>query len=744
MGISVRKLAFGLIVAAVVAAVAAPVHALDCEGDALDDGCLFTITGGDTADPDDGFLVTNVNGVPMWDFIRDRNLQAIGFPISQRWTDGPFTLQAFQKVILQWDPDNQRMNYYNTLDALANRYPAVELPFVPPHQVLEADRDADFGTITRNHLAILDENPAIKRRFLSEPDWLNLYGLPIRYAELEVAGNPQGVQMLRAQRTVFVVWNVPAAGITVGRVNLQNVPDKLKQLSNVVIPDAAKIPTYPPDPALNPAIGVLPWVADGIAAGERESVARLRRLASSSLELLSRLVLDRKTLWVQQPPDPQTEAALGVLLAVAEIPWTRKYVSATDPLIMHVFLNTPRERWPAAMQKLLQKPWIRDGVTWDELQLVDHFLYFTLTYPRYPGTTYFGKTEEVNQLLSLILDMPFLDTFDGYETHIIQDLPKEISFTARSDRLPGTYGGLEHTQRALEEFLSTGGITDAQALAYRYLGTSLGDFLAAPWDIPHLLNGWSRDIAVKKRTVFIQSSGFIELFFIHQHGQAIDPSAMDILESVLHEVAEFVEVPFPHGYVVLKTDAESGIGDHSGHSIEIDLHYIRNRSITTDTRRILSHVIAHYWQTGDRLVDEGAATVVEYGLGYRDAYSLPEAGSPHLQVGEVPRCAFDSISAVPIDSNTNCDYYFGPRLFFELYQSLDAESFHRGFAQLINMRSGNLHASCHPERQIIDAPCPPVQPTPNLEAITEAFTTGATSETAATAKAIIERWHYGD
>ena len=71
---------------------------------ALDDGCLFTITGGDTPDPDDGYAVTNADDVPLWDFVRERDLQAIGYPISQRWVNGPFTLQAFQKVILQWDP----------------------------------------------------------------------------------------------------------------------------------------------------------------------------------------------------------------------------------------------------------------------------------------------------------------------------------------------------------------------------------------------------------------------------------------------------------------------------------------------------------------------------------------------------------------------------------------------------------------------------------------------------------------
>ena len=299
-------------------------RALDCEGIALDDGCLFTITGGDTADPDDGFAVTNADGVPLWDFVRERDLQAIGYPISQRWISGPFTLQAFQKVILQWDPGKKRINYYNTLDVLANRYPGVELPNVPSHQVLEADRGADFATIKRNHLALLDANQAIKERFLSEPEWLNLYGLPIRYEEREINGNPQGLQMLRAQRTVFVIWNVPAPGTTVGRVSLQNVPDKAKKLSNVIIPDAAKAPILPRAVADLPVYSltlpetitptrtslsvaelaqrnrrlnqyldqmpwladhVFPWLADGIDTRNFEILEQLLEIAQSSQDL---------------------------------------------------------------------------------------------------------------------------------------------------------------------------------------------------------------------------------------------------------------------------------------------------------------------------------------------------------------------------------------------------------------------------------------------------------------------------
>ena len=236
-----HRLALALLSAILLLVLVAPVYAVGCDGIALDDGCLFTATGSDTAEPDDGFAVTNDNDVPMWAFVRTKSLQAIGYPISQRWVDGPFTLQAFQKVILQWSPGENRMNYYNTLDALANKHPDVRLPNVPLHQVFYT-AGLSFPEVTEVHLALLDDNPKIKAAFLAEPDWLNLFGLPIRYEEREVNGNPQGLQLLRAQRIVFEVWNVPAPGTSVGAVGRQNVPDKVKRLSNVIIPDAAKAP----------------------------------------------------------------------------------------------------------------------------------------------------------------------------------------------------------------------------------------------------------------------------------------------------------------------------------------------------------------------------------------------------------------------------------------------------------------------------------------------------------------------
>ncbi len=265
-----RTFFLGLILVALTFALAGPARAVACGGAVLSTGgCLFTITGGDTADTTDGFPVTNTADIPVWDFYRNLNLQKVGYPISQRWTNGPFTLQAFQKIILQWDEANQRFNYYNTLDVLQNAY-GVNLPNVPAHAVLPEDAGAPFAQIVENHLALLDQNPKIKAAFLAESDWLNLFGLPIAYEEREVNGNPQGLQLLRAQRIVFEVWNVPAPGTSLGAVGRQNVPDKVKKLDNVIIPNAAKQPvtravaeSLAPPPTVQPATGLTGYGVQG-------------------------------------------------------------------------------------------------------------------------------------------------------------------------------------------------------------------------------------------------------------------------------------------------------------------------------------------------------------------------------------------------------------------------------------------------------------------------------------------------
>ena len=439
--------------------------ALECEGVVLDDGCLFTITGSDTPDPDDGYSVTNAHGVPFFDFVRARDLQSIGYPISQRWASEAFTLQAFQKVILQWDPGEGRMKYYNTLDALANRYPEVELPNVPPHQVLETEGDGDFATVARAHLALLDENAAIKERFLREPAWLDLYGLPIAYQEQEVDGHPQGLQLLRTQRTVFEIWNVSAPGTTVGQVNRQNVPDKVKKLDNVIIPNTAKALRKASDPDYPALIANLYWVADGLRPLEQRAVTYLERIFAVSEPALRSLVQHPTDWTIRNAPTEGDLHEFEALALLVEQPWAKHALNLGEENLIDVVRygldsmpdlvdvsdsgttpgKAPDPDLPPIIASLY---WVADGVTPLEQTAVTHL------------EEIFAASESLLRTLIQDLDNAY------YRSQPTQATVPGLEAVARLAVLPWASDGLSQTEQNLLEriYIRAAAVPDLAAL----------------------------------------------------------------------------------------------------------------------------------------------------------------------------------------------------------------------------------------------------------------------------------------
>ena len=723
-----RLVALVAALALLVGGTASPALALACGpevGVPLDSGCLFTITGSDTPEAADGFAVTNNHGVPLWDFAQDKDLQAIGFPISQRWTDGPFTLQAFQKVILQWDPVRGRMNYYNTLDALANRYAHVELPNVPAHAVLAADAGADFAQVIRNHLAILDENTRIKERFLAEPDWLNLYGLPIQYEAREVNGNPEGLQVLRTQRTVFEIWNVPAPGTTLGQVQLQNVPDKLKRLSNVIIPDAAKMPAAPRDPTLPLEIGVLPWVADGVTDAEARIVDNLRRIADASQAIYGQLLRQPSLQWLKRQPTERTLAATELLMTIAEMPWRR---AVRERLLDH---NLPRlmlyesdDQWPASFRKALDKPWMKDGVSWDELELVDEFasiLRISATSP-WSGS-YFGKGPQLDELIEQLLDMPFLQTIEGLEVSLIR-------------RLHGTGLGFDYFETAIRNWIPRGGITDDQVLVYLYPRIiEEGDhFPERPELLAQRLDEQRPGFQIERRTVTLPSSGDMLLIIIRSSALVpyISPHTMDVLEQETRRIESLMGEPLRQRFVVLlfwdappNVPRLAGTGN-SGRIMQFEPWYFANEDVPRTTKAVLIHELAHYyWIRPPEWIYEGAALFMEVRAGYRDRNSIWE-----LQAG----CETDRIVDLLDDTRDYgvCYYSLGARLFIDLYDVLGEAAFREGFVRLFRTADVyGLYCQCGFEGKS------------HVEYVREAFMTDATPEVAARVDRVISRWYYG-
>ena len=614
---AIKRLCLAAMVCALFAALAPSVAALECEGIPLDGGCLFTVTGGDTPDPDDGFAVTNDYDVPFWDFVKDQDRDALGYPISQRWVDGPFTLQAFQKVILQWDPGKRRMNYYNTLDALANRYPHVELPFVPAHQVLEEDQGATFGTIIRNHLALLDQNEAIKARFLAEPDWLNLYGLPIRYEEREVDGNTQGVQMLRTQRTVFVVWNVPTPGTTVGRVNLQNVPDKVKRLGNVIIPDRVKQPHRELAPDLAAAIHALPWASAGVEPLEQDAIHRLHAIARVSPEIFWHLLREMHLPWetghirhkpLHSPPNALTLRSLALTTQVASIAWIQDGLTDFERLAARI-LTDSAFMWPDYVDALLDRAWLHDGLDVDERRFLDR------TYGSLYGNTLFpGHPLRIGQLMAALVRMPYMDTIEGLEARVLWSLM--LAGTPSSDA-QATIAGLEGVVSYLA---SKGGATDDLAVIFEMHGSDR-TFIDSITDIhdptqfdQYLVTPASRGIWVERRHISLPLAGSSQLTVLGD----IRASAltMDALEQSIRVVEGIMGVAYPTRNPRIKISSRFG-GSGNTSLFAIGGTDAPTEDILRRLRSIFVHKVAHtYWGGTSPWMTNGAPIFIAFRAGH--------------------------------------------------------------------------------------------------------------------------------
>lgn len=196
----------------------------------INNGRFYRQTGENTGN---GFAVSNANGIPFWTTFRSMGLQKIGYPASHRFEYKGFTVQVFQKAVLQWNPATNKVQFLNILDELNAAGKDVDLrngDVVPNHAVLAADAGLDpttpsgFKQIKNNHLALLNQAPLVQNIFNNEPRWMDLYGLPLSVATID------GVLVVRAQRQVFQCWpQGNAAGLPSNRALMANTGDFTKK-----------------------------------------------------------------------------------------------------------------------------------------------------------------------------------------------------------------------------------------------------------------------------------------------------------------------------------------------------------------------------------------------------------------------------------------------------------------------------------------------------------------------------------
>ena len=406
-----------------------------------------------------------------------------------------------------------------------------------------------------------------------------------------------------------------------------------------------------------------------------------------------------------------------------------------------MLLHAPREQWPRAFRKLLHKSWIRDGVTWNELKFTDYFIS-----PLVRTDPHAEPPDEWTMIYEALLDMPFLDTLEGFEDTLIRHLPLHETAEDVRTNTTQTAGGTQYALRALDAFTQRGGITDEHALTTmfspaRKVGVEADGFVDN-------LDRNRQNFVIDKHTISQARSGQLPLYIVYDRGQPIIPNLAATTQRVLHEVVEFMGVRFPRDYLVIyvRPAYTPRYGQHAYTHTRINQNHIPAAE-SANMRRILAHLLAHYyWQGNTRWIVEGAATVFEYGLGYRGPSWPPEAEATERPPGSVIECPFDSVVEIDLDGVyvSNCRHVLGAHMFLDLYTNLDRASFHNGFARLFELRSGFLGIHCYIGNEIGDIPCVPWKPWPEeVDLMTEAFTSDATPEAAAIAKAIIDRWHYG-
>lgn len=204
-------------------------------------GHFYTQTKGDAKDYV-GFPVTNNGQAKMWDaFQRFGGVNTWGFPVSDQWVDEIGRVnQAFQRGIFQVSP-NGNVEWANVFDLLSQAGKdewLIAARQTPKAADWSIDTGKGWEQVVTNHLTLLDQNPALKAAYLSDPMWLQKFGLPMAIAKM---GN---AIVVRGQRAVFQLWLEDVPWAKAGQVTIALGGDNAKEAG--LVPKNAATPNFNP------------------------------------------------------------------------------------------------------------------------------------------------------------------------------------------------------------------------------------------------------------------------------------------------------------------------------------------------------------------------------------------------------------------------------------------------------------------------------------------------------------------
>ncbi|MBI2953539.1 MAG: PQQ-dependent sugar dehydrogenase [Chloroflexi bacterium] len=275
----------------------------------IPNGHFFTQTGGDG---EKGFAVTDDEGIPFWtEFQRLGGVQAIGFPVSQRFIWDGLVSQAFQRVIFQWQPENGAVAFVNTFDLMSSAGLDDFLLSVRqvPKPLAFDEAGKPFDQIVSERLALLDANPAIRAAYFGVAgDPVQFNGLPTS-AVIDMGNN----LALRAQRVVFQQWKEDVPWARANEVTVANGGDIAKEVG--LLPDQSAL--EPVDPPVRPFAPRVEVVATGLQVPWALAFAPDGRIFFTERPGRLRVIVGGQLQAAQVAQLPATEAGEAGLMGLA-------------------------------------------------------------------------------------------------------------------------------------------------------------------------------------------------------------------------------------------------------------------------------------------------------------------------------------------------------------------------------------------------------------------------------------------
>ena len=158
--------------ALVLASLATPLLAQSAPDWVVAAGRFYTQASG-VPDPQLGFAVTNGDDVPFWDeYQRWGGPAALGYPITNRFRQDGFWVQATDKFLLQWNPQSERVDFVNVMDRLSDEGYDTFLFLarqIPPPDAWPEEAGLTAWEIVQNRLSVLADNPGHQRGVLVRP-----------------------------------------------------------------------------------------------------------------------------------------------------------------------------------------------------------------------------------------------------------------------------------------------------------------------------------------------------------------------------------------------------------------------------------------------------------------------------------------------------------------------------------------------------------------------------------------------